>query len=397
MTLNIAASQIQQPSRISASARSCLSLIDGGLQWLQWAIQSPVQHFRLPDETQMLCTVQQGLHGDPLCLLPVSELLVSPAKLMTMDSNDLQTLTSVEAQGRAQQDPVLDNQLANVLSRHNLVCRADIAALLTWLEQLGVGACPVFQCLSIDDARALIELMRSAPSTLSTDAAEPPSTPPQTLAAAAFAVEEARTPLEFVDYMRFYLVLAARDLADQAQALLHATLPALFGSLECPQLRGLPTPEAVMKVVRDWYAQSRQLGFSRLSLAALRLVQRTDYPKKGESDPRTALWRYTTAAQILLSSIADVTARMGQDGSTCTYQMSRGTQSAVLCLDRHGVISLDDFVPDNTPDGVPGQSSSGLAGAGPSAVNGASSGPASSLSTLTRGLAFGRRLLTPTN
>jgi hypothetical protein len=249
---------------------------------------------------------------------------------------------------------VLDNQLANVLSKHKLVCRSDIAALLTWLTQLGVCANPVFQCLSIDDASALIELMRTTPSTSSADTAEPPGMSAKTLAAAAFAAQEARTPMEFVDYMRFYQVLAARNLAAQAQTLLHVTLPELFGSLECPQLRGLPAPDAVMQVVRDWYAQSRQLGFSRLSLAALRMVQRTGYPGGGESDPRTALWRYTTAAQILLSSIANVTARMGQDGSTCRYELSRGTQSAVLCLDKHGVISLDDFVPDNRTDSAPG-------------------------------------------
>jgi len=326
------------------------------------------------------------LHGDPLCVLPVSELLVSPAKLMTMGSNDLQTLTSVEAQGKAQQDPVLDNQLTNVLSRHKLVCRSDIAALLMWFKQLGIDANPVFQCLSIDDASALIELMRTAPSTSSADAAEPPSTSAETQAAAAFAAQEARTPMEFVDYMRFYQVLAARNLAAQAQTLLHVTLPELFGSLECPQLRGLPAPDVVMQVVRDWYAQSRQLGFSRLSLAALRMVQRTGYPGGGESDPRTALWRYTTAAQILLSSIANVTARMGQDGSTCTYQLSRGTQSAVLCLDKHGVISLDDFVPDNTTDSAPGSLSRGLAGAGTSAALPTVLPTAPS----TSGLAFGR-------
>lgn len=393
MTLNIAASQIQQPSRISASARSCLSLIDGGMQWLQWAIQSPTQHFRLPDETQMLCTVQQGLHGDPLCLLPASELLVSPAKLMTMDLGDLQTLTSVEAQGRDTQDPqdpVLDNQLANVLSRHKLVSRSDIVALMTWLRQLGIDAKPVFQCLSIDDAGALVELMRTAPSTRSEDATEPPSTLAQTLDAAAFAVQQARTPMEFADYMRFYLVLAGRNQADQAQTLLHATLPALFGNLDCPQLRGLPAPDAVMQVVRDWYAQSRQLGFSRLSLAALRLVQRAGYPAAGQSDPRTALWRYMTSAQLLLSSMANVTARMGQDGSTCTYQLSRGEQSAVLCLDKHGVISLDDFLPDNPMDGAPSPLSPASAGSGTSV---AASGAASSSSPLTRGLAFGRRLI----
>ncbi|WLE63473.1 hypothetical protein GIY62_24625 [Burkholderia plantarii] len=367
MTLHIAASQIQQPSRLSASARSCLSLIDGGVQWLQWAIQSPGQHFRLPDETQMLCAVQQGLHGDPLCLLPVSELLVSPAKLMTMDGNDLQTLTSVEAQGKAGPDPVLENQLASLLVRHKLVRRADLAALPTWLGQLGIDTSPVFQCLSLDDAGALVELMRTVPSSTSADANEAPSTPAGTQASAAFAAAEARTPMEFVDYLRFHQVLSARNLAAQAQTLLHATLPELFGSLEGPQLRGLPTPDTVVQVVRDWYAQSRQLGFSRLSLGALRMIQRTGYPGGSEPDVRTALWRYTTAAQILLSSVTSVSARMGQDGRTCSYELRRGTQGAVLCLDKHGVISLDDFIADTSPGAASGGSSgtSGTSGATP--------------------------------
>jgi len=77
---------------------------------------------------------------------------------------------------------------------------------------------------------------------------------------------------------------------------------------------------------------------------------------------------------------------MGQDGSTCTYQLSRGTQSAVLCLDKHGVISLDDFVPDNTTDSAPGSLSRGLAGAGTSAALPTVLPTAPS----TSGLAFGR-------
>ncbi|WP_414447871.1 hypothetical protein AB4851_14935 [Burkholderia sp. 22PA0099] len=364
MTLSIAASQIQQPSRLSASARACLGLIDGGIPWLQWAIQSPAQHFRVPDETRMLCEVQQGLHGDPLCLLPAAGLLVSPAKLMTMDEADLRTLIGVEAHGEGQPDAVLDNQLASLVARHRLVRGPDIAVLQAWLGQLGIAAHPLFQCLSIDDAAALIDLMRASPSVTSVeadDAGDAPGSPSATVVAAAFAAREARSPMEFVDYMRFYQVLSARNLAAQAQALLQVTLPELFGSLECPQLHGLPSPDTVVQVVRSWYAQSRQLGFSRLSLGALRMVQRTGYPGGGEAEVRTALWRYMTSAQILLSSIQDVTARMGQDGRTCTYELKRGTQSAVLCLDKHGVISLDDFVADTTPTTLPGGASGAAA------------------------------------
>lgn len=362
MTLSIAATQIQQPSRLSAPARACLGLIDGGIPWLHWAIQSPVQHFRVPDETRMLCDVQQGLHGDPLCLLPAAGLLVSPAKLMTMGEADLRTLLGVEAQADGPPDAVLDNQLASLVARHRLVRGPDIAALQAWFGQLGLAGHPLFHCLSIDDAAALIDLMRASPSAASVDTDEPahlPDTPSATVAAAAFAAREARSPMEFVDYLRFYQVLSARNLATQAQALLQVTLPELFGSLECPQLHGLPSPDTVVQVVRSWYAQSRQLGFSRLSLGALRMVQRTGYPGGDAAEVKSALWRYMTSAQILLSSIQDVTARMGQDGRTCTYELERGAQRAVLCLDKHGVISLDDFVTDTTPNAL----SDGRAGA----------------------------------
>jgi hypothetical protein len=348
MTLSIATRQIQQPAALSRPARLCLSLIDGGIQWLQWAMQSGTHHFRLTDETAMLCAVQQGLHGQALCILPVSELLISPSKLMTLTATDLQTLVNVEAQGSLPSDAVLANQLAQVLTRHRLILRGDVAAVQSWLGQLLQGSSPLFQCLSIEDAAMLTTLMRCTPAITSDAANAPPTAATETQASAAFAAKQARTPAEFCDYLRFHDVLQGRGLQGQAQELLDQILPEAFGCLDCPQLRGLPAPSTVVQVVRDWYTQSRQLGFSRLSLAALRLVQRTSFPSNNTPDARTALWRYTTAAQILLSGSTQVTALMSQDGQCCSYRLSQGTQRAVLSLDAHNIISLDDFVQDTT-------------------------------------------------
>lgn len=337
MSLSIADRRIQQAASLSLPSRLCLGLVDGGLPWLQWALSSSNHHYAVADETQLLQSVQQGLHGTPLCLLPASALLVSPVKLMTFSSDELQTLTALEAQGVGSLDPVLANQRQALCSRHDLVDLPTLQALQAWLGQLGVAQAPVLQSLSLRDAIPLVDLMRQAPTLAASDPAAPATPNAGLVAAAAFAAEQARSPAEFGDYLRFYQHMDASGQADRAQDTLHQVLPQVFGALDCPQLSGLPSPALVMRVVKDWYARGRQLGFARASLAALRVVQH-----QGSGDVATTLWQLTTTAQAFLSATPQVQALLGQDGQSATYTLTQGLQTARLQLDAQGVVSLDD-------------------------------------------------------
>src|SRR5579859_3987199 len=85
-----------------------------------------------------------------------------------------------------------------VLSRYALTVQSGFDGVRSLLSQLGVASSSIFQALSLEDLIALHPLLDpsiaggSAPAGLLNDAA-------------AFAVAQARTPVEFADYYQGYL------------------------------------------------------------------------------------------------------------------------------------------------------------------------------------------------
>ncbi|WKB55638.1 hypothetical protein [Eleftheria terrae] len=340
MTVSVAGRPIQQASMLSAPCQQSLAFVDGGLQWLAWAAAAPVPPYEFADETTLVGAVQQGLHASRFALLPRLGLKVSPVKLMTLDPADLGLLARAQA---GDPDAVLATQLRRLCADYELLTAQDLAAGTALLGELGVATAPLFQGIDFDEALALYQLAAEAPAGGATSALRQE--------AAAFAVEQARTPLEFCDYHRMYLERAAAlpatqgpdDRARAATATLHALLPLLLGSLDCPQVDGLPAPAEVDRAVSSWLARGRQVGFARISLAVLQIVQHTHYSGEAHDGARDAVRLYLQSAQAFLAANRLGKGRLGQDGATCLFTVEAGNLRAVLQVSSGGVISLRDF------------------------------------------------------
>ncbi|MBB4592000.1 hypothetical protein [Xanthomonas cannabis] len=337
MSVSIAGRLISMPTMLSTLGRQCLAFIDGGTQWLAWAIQSPDVRYDFPDETSLLDEVQQGLHGTRLALLPQLELKVSPVKLMTLSATDLGTLAQAEA---GDSGSVVKAQLQRIFRDNALYTASDLAAGRSLLTQLKVDGAGVFQSLDLEESLALRQLAAEAPPTNVTPALQQE--------AAAFAVEQAQTPLEFCDYYRFYLactanIAAADERAHAAASALQTLLLLLFTTLDCPQLQGLPSPNEVERSVAEWLARGRQIGFARLSLAAQQIIQHTRYQGNGDEQAASdAIRLYLQSAQGFLSANRPSRGVLGQDGNSCVFAMQSDTLAALLQVNG-GVISLRDF------------------------------------------------------
>ncbi|CAD7720583.1 hypothetical protein LMG31886_13320 [Xanthomonas hydrangeae] len=339
MSVSIAGRLISMPTMLSTLGRQCLAFIDGGTQWLAWAIQSPGVRYDFPDESSLLDEVQQGLHGSRLALLPQLELKVSPVKLMTLSPTDLGTLAQAEA---GDTGSVVKAQLQRIFRDNALHTASDLAAGRSLLTQLNVAGAGVFQSLDLEESLALRQLAADAPPANVTPALQQE--------AAAFAVEQARTPLEFCDYYRFYLacsatIAAVDERAHAAASALQTLLPQLFTTLDCPQVQGLPSPNEVERSVAEWLARGRQIGFARLSLAAQQIVQHTRYRGDGDGDDQAAgdaIRLYLQSAQAFLAANRPSRGVLGQDGSSCMFSMHNDSLAALLQVNG-GVISLRDF------------------------------------------------------
>lgn len=343
MTISIGQRIITEAGQLSRQAAQCLALIDGGTQWLDWAVKSGSCHFGASDETELAQSVQVGLHGTPFCLLQNARALIGPAKLMSLSQEDLAVLFNAEAQDAAMDLPLTD-QVSAALSRNNIISAQDLASLRAWLQQIGVSDSPLFQFMGVMDAACLVRLMRTSLTTTTDSIKTPPRANQSLLAAAAYSIAQARTPLEFADYLQFYQALDSQGKAAQAKDIQLSVLEQVHGLLDGPQMDKLPSPGSLPGILQDWFSRNRRLGFPRASLAPLRMVQRESYTGTTPDEAKAALWRFITSARVMLcSSNLAVQSTLEQDGSSCSYQLSLGKQMATLYVDDRGVISLDDY------------------------------------------------------
>lgn len=346
MTVIVAGKLIHHPDMLSELSRQVLACIDGGMQWLAWAIPYPHTSFVVADETALLDEVQQGLHGSPMTLLPNLGLMVGPVRLMTLGSANLRLLAQCES-GDASR--AMWAQAERFMIENRLYTAQQMNEASAFLRALGVDAAPLFQAIGFNDRVTLTELAIGMGDTPSDSVA----VTPLHREAAAFAVEQARTVAEFCDYYQFYLVYAGKRDALSATAAVRAQLasdamgtllPLAFGALECLQLEDrLPAPMEVDSALRHWFARGNKVGFERLSQALLQLVQHTAFTTETGADAVRLLDQYLSAAQAFLGARRIEDGRMEQDGATLTFTVRGDGQQARLHLSAGRVLSLRSF------------------------------------------------------
>lgn len=349
MSVFLAGRLVQTVDQLSPLARLSLTFIDGGLEWLAWAIAEHASRHDFADEAALVGQVQSGLHGSPFVLLPQLALKVSPIKLLTLGLPSLQLLARAEG---GDDGAALAAQVHQVLADHELATQADLALGTTLLAALGVAALPLFHAMDFGDHLALWQLARAL-----SPSREP--APALQREAADFAVRQARTPIEFCDYLRVYLDGAAHlapaspeQRRATAEASLNGLLPLLFGTLDGPRIDGLPSPSDVGRAVSNWLDRGKQVGFASLSQAVRQIVQHT--PCQGETaDAPRAVRLYLQSAQAFLVANPPVRGRLGQDGATCLYPITSGSLRAELQVGASGVVSLSDFASLPVPATAP--------------------------------------------
>ena len=337
MTVSVASRPIL--TGVSEPGRLVLAFIDGGLQWLDWAIQDPRARYHFEDESALVASVQAGLHASPFTLLPTLGLMVGPVKLMTISPTDLRTLGLAET---GDTSDLTATRVAQILSAHNLVTESDFAGVVPYLKGLKAYPAPVFQCMGFADQLAVFNLLKAGQA-LGTNFQ---------LEAAAFALAQGRTVPEFVDYFQAYLdyvaaVGAQGDTPAQraalAQSALDTLLPLLFDALDCPRVEGLVAPWEVSAAIDEWLMMGRRLGFARLSQGVQQVIANTTFQQQTGMDAQVLVDAYLAGAQTLLRSADLGRGQMGQDGASCVFNVAYKGEEAEVDLGADGVITLGGY------------------------------------------------------
>jgi len=337
MSVSVAGRQIHRLLMLSESARLVLSLIEGGMEWLEWAIRHPRARYHFSDERTLVAAVQAGLHGAALLLMPAVGLKAGPAKLMTLDPEDLCILVAARTE---------DRRVKRILADHDLVTQAELARDRPLLEdklELGDPLPLVLQGMGFDDQLAIHALLWP-------EQPLPESAPPAE--AAAFAIELAASPLEFADYYRAYLqYLAAappRPLGEQGRMArvrdaIELLEPLLYDALDCPRIDGHAHWEVAL-AIDEWLLMGRRLGFSRLSRGAQQIIAHTRFPcHEDDAEARRIVAAYLVGAQALLGSAKLGPRWIAQDGISSTFPIRSDPEEAVVALSPDGIITLGGF------------------------------------------------------
>ncbi|MYM34074.1 hypothetical protein GTP38_06940 [Duganella sp. FT94W] len=344
MTVNVAKKIIDRRSSLSEITNHTLAYIDGGPQWLGWAMRNPMANYQLADEAGLLAEVQLGLHGSPMTLLPKLGLWVSPVKLMTLGLDNLRVLGQVETGDAGE---VVAQQAHSILAANHLLTASQLGAVSDFLQQLGVQDAPVFVATDFNDRIALYHLAAAQLGQEANDAAQ------VCQQAAAWAIEQARTVAEFGDYYHFYLayckkVQALNDDVDTrtqlANQALQTLLPLAFGALEAPQLPDrLLAPAEVEARMHQLLTQGYKIGFSRLSQAVLQIVTNTIFTTEAGADAARLFELYMNAAQAFLTTNKLKDWRLEQDGASLSFNLQSADQQAQLFVNANRILSLRQF------------------------------------------------------
>lgn len=347
MTISVAGRLIDRPGDISQLGRLVLGFVDGGTQWLDWAAANPSARYQFADENALVAGIQSGLHGAPLLLLAKTALIVGPAKLMTLAPAELRTLAEAEA---GKESAKAKARVAQILAEHGLVSQAGLAAGAAFLGGLGVADAPVFQGATFDDKLAMLDLANDP-------AAGGSGASGLAREAAAFAIERAATPQEFIDYYRAYLQCVAAagtepgapdaNLA-RVQSAVETLAPLTFNALDCPRVDGGGSAPAVRAAIEEWLMMGRRLGFGRLSLAVQQVIANSGFCGPGGGDAG-AVEAYLGAAQALLRAGPLDEGQLGQDGTSRGFRVSGDGGEASIGLGADGTITLTGFCPPQKP------------------------------------------------
>jgi hypothetical protein len=335
MTVSVAGRPIHHLASLAEPTRLVLDLIEGGWRWLEWAAHHHRARYHFDSQSALVAGIQAGLHASPFLLLLRLGLLVGPAKLMTLDTSDLRLVVRAEQGGAGTEAAALEQ-----VREAGLVTQAELAASIDRLDQFGLAREPVFGAMSLNDQLAIHDLDLGEDRLFDHDLRAE---------AAAFAVGQARTPPEFVDYYRAYLqyVEAAPDIPDKpklrtervAEAV-RILLPLLFHTLDCPRV---DSASEVPGAIEEWLMMGRHLGFSRLSQAVQQVIAHTTFSEREFEDAPHIVARYLALAHALLASTELDDGRLGQDGVSRTFELRSDSEEAVVLLGPDGIVTLSVF------------------------------------------------------
>lgn len=322
----------------SEKFRLIIGVIEGGSDWLIWAIDDPSLYLWVLSEEELLLRIQEGLHVSGILPLNVKKrnLLISPLKLMQLDIDDLRSIVKGE------------NDTDRILEEYSLRTRDDLNKGLAFLVQLKVREHLIFQVMSLADQLRIFNLSQ-------TDSNIGDAGLDQE--AAAFAVDQAQTPGEFADRYRFYLAVQEKLSASgsksarksRAQSAWDTLAPLCNGLLETFSFNiGTYTQVRAIDIASNIGSRRSggfKIGFLCKSAAICNIMKYSGFTDQKGAEARKIIQTYMDRAEEIIKNGEHEEIRLSQDGMTRSFRFEKSGGNAVVDLDAWGIVTLESCQP----------------------------------------------------
>jgi len=330
---------------LSERAQTALALIQGGSPWIHRAIASSAETYWFANESELVAGVQRGLHGQPLLRLRRLGVVLSPRKLLTLSSKDLNQILSGEESD--EDNAVADASTRKILTDNGIHTHADFALVNAFLQQMGLADDPLFQSMSVADHTAVLRVVSSPVNESVLDRNIQKE-------AADFAAQNAPDPQAFADYLQFYAatVQKIRDASPKprrrqqaAQQALDALLPSVQAHLRCPVIAPDASMVDLYAFLNGWINGRNNLGFPSLSVGALQVMQHTPIVDGTVARAQDIVDAYIRDASQFAKITEPRMKTLSQDGERYVFELDSKSASAYLSLDRNGCATLLSYAP----------------------------------------------------
>lgn len=316
--------------------------IQGGPQWLRFAMQSPTDSYMAGSELELLSLVQKGLHGSRLMLFTDLNLLMDPLKLWTLPEDDLALI------GTARRE----ESVRDVLDKYGILDFAQLSKGIDFLRSFEIEDKPVFQVMNLADRLALYAIAldgqeREASKkdlTIRKESCE-------------FALQLCQTPKEFQALFHLYEAVCTKFNAKtrsarrkRAQLIWEDYNELCDGLVETVTLGKKYNPDGLDMEIKSALADLRQIGFSCKAAAMLNLIRNTILTCEDQPRARKIVRDYMSAIFNLIAAGTVESTSVGQDGVMRLIYASALIApggSAAVEVDRLGLVTVASGVVEN--------------------------------------------------
>lgn len=322
---------VESTAALSTRFQVILSMIEGGLTWLNWAIKDVISPpVYAGNEDQLLTLIQQGLHTEDDIRFNTFRAGIS--RILTLSEADAEQLSVVRKNGN-------DNEtnLRLLLQRNNIFSYGDIGETADFISSAVSARPDLFQSPSFEDLIALTGLVQQQ------------KTVDEQLKnqACAFAYDKAATIPDFVNLCSFFQEALLHQLPENATNY-EAEIQSVYTRLLVPAAYLLFTPNAgtlkdessLLQAVPELSRANKFIGYSTITSAVLNLVQNINISSQPDQNLQPQIDSYLSAIKTLVSFTPASEYTLSQTGKLTTLRYEKDNTLAMVGVDENGNVFL---------------------------------------------------------